>query len=70
MIRLNNIEQFQIHCLESYKDMKKITGKKALTDFLTYGVFDYLNAGFEVLHTQSLDYVINGIQDFIDRRRK
>ena len=69
MIKLNKIQQFQLFCLENYKSFKEITGKAALLEFNCFGVFDYLSNGYEVLHTQSRNYIIAEIIDFIDERK-
>ncbi|MBP1676983.1 MAG: hypothetical protein H6Q20_1542 [Bacteroidetes bacterium] len=69
MISLNKVQQFQIACLEGYKIFKKKSGKKALNDFQTYGVFEFIETGYEVLHTQSIDYVVAEIDDFIKHRK-
>ena len=69
MIKLNEIEQFQLFCLENYKSAKEIAGKTAFLEFNRFGVFDYLSNGYEVLHTQSRNYIIAEIIDFIDKRK-
>lgn len=38
-------------CLESYKVYKSLTGKQTAELFRRYGVFDYLNEFYDVLHT-------------------
>jgi hypothetical protein len=38
---------------------------EALTSFRKTGVFQYLIDGYEVLHTQSRDYIVADIDDFI-----
>ena len=68
MIKLNKIQQFQLFCLENYKLTKGISGKIALNDFKQYHVFNYLSMGYDVLHTQSKNYIFEEINDFIRRR--
>lgn len=63
------INKFIIFCLESYKNFRQISGLQALSDFNKYDLFSYLTNGFEVLHTQSKDYITADIQDFIIRRK-
>ena len=69
MIKLNKVQQFELFCLENYKMAKGITGKMALNDFKQYQVFNYLSAGYDVLHTQGKNYIVAEINDFIERRR-
>ena len=42
---------FAVLCLESYKVYKSLTGKQTAELFRRYGVFDYLNEFYDVLHT-------------------
>ncbi|MDD4971818.1 MAG: DUF3791 domain-containing protein [Paludibacter sp.] len=69
MIKLSNIQQFEVFCLENYKISKGINGKAALNDFKNYHVFDFLTAGYDVLHTQGKNYIVAEINDFIERRK-
>ncbi|GHT02167.1 hypothetical protein AGMMS49525_05210 [Bacteroidia bacterium] len=64
-----NINKFIIFCLENYKSALNLSGVQALSDFKDYDVFTYLSNGYEVLHTQGKDYIINDIKDFIAHRK-
>ena len=66
MNKLNKIEEFQLFCLENYRVEKSLSGKQALDEFKRYGVFDFLELGYEVLHTQSLSYINSEIEQFIN----
>jgi len=68
MIKLSKIEQFQLFCLENYKNHYNISGKIALDIFEKKGVFNFLEMGFDVLHTQGIIYVVDEIIDFIKNR--
>ena len=48
---------FSIFCLESYKVYKSLTGKQTAELFHRYGVFDYLNEFYDVLHTTGYQYI-------------
>ena len=56
---------FSIFILEAYKRRLKLTGLKALSLFKKYNVFSFLEEGYDVLHTQSIDYVVYEIQELI-----
>ncbi len=56
---------FSIFILEAYKRRLKLTGPKALSLFKKYNVFSFLEEGYDVLHTQSIDYVVSEIQELI-----
>ena len=68
MNKLNKIEQFQLFCLEMYRSHNDISGVKALNDFKTYKVLEYLAEGYDVLHTQGENYLFEDINDFVNRR--
>ncbi|MDR2064238.1 MAG: DUF3791 domain-containing protein [Prevotellaceae bacterium] len=61
---------FFAFCLEKYKSFADISAKETLFIFQKYGVFDYLNDGFEMLHTQGENYIVNDIDEFIKVRQK
>ena len=61
----NKTHKFIIFCLEYYKHFRKITAMQALILFRQTGVFQYLAEGYDVLHTQSKDYIVADIDDFI-----
>jgi hypothetical protein len=65
----NVISRFIIFCLEHYKFTKQISGSQALAEFKEFGVIQYLTIGYDVLHTQGKNYLINNIQEFIDNHK-
>lgn len=66
--KLTPVQSFQLFCLESYRSAKGLSGIKALNDFKQARVFDLLASGFEVLHTQSKNYLLAEISEYINRR--
>lgn len=68
MNTLTHQQQFIIFVLENYKNKMKIDGVKAFDDFNKSNVFIYLQEGYEVLHTQSMDYVISEVENLIKTR--
>ncbi len=65
--KLKPVQAFQLFCLENYRSAKGISGTKAFNVFREAGVFSFLASGFEVLHTQSKNYLISEITEFINR---
>ncbi|GHT08846.1 hypothetical protein FACS189426_05490 [Bacteroidia bacterium] len=57
-------------CLEKYKDFVPLSAEETLFVFRKYGVFDYLRKGFDVLHTQGENYILNEIDLFIKVRQQ
>ena len=48
---------FSVFCIENYKTYKALTGKQTAELFHRYGVFDYLNEFYVVLHTTGYQYI-------------
>jgi hypothetical protein len=67
--KLDQIQQFQLFCLESYRNSKGITGMDALHDFMHTGVFGFLSSGYEVLHSMGKKYLTSLITDYIKHRK-
>jgi len=54
---------FTIFCIENYKAHRSLTGKQVWDLFSKYGVFDYLNEFYDVLHSTShqlMNHYIHG----------
>lgn len=64
-----DIAYFLSFCIEQYKNEKRMTGTEAM-DFLNrYGVLEYLAEHFEILHTQSRQWILADIDEFIKIRK-
>lgn len=59
------INDFVIFCLEYYKQKNNLTGKEVYNIFEKYDVFEYLSEGYDVLHTQGKDWLMNDIEEFL-----
>lgn len=57
-------------CIEEYGAAKGMRGEQVLDLFSQYGVTDYLSKCYEPLHTQSRQWLIDEIDEFIDIRKK
>ena len=62
------INDFIIFCMEMYKAKKGLNGKEVYEIFENYKVFDYLQEGYDVLHTQGDGWIINDIDEFLKIR--
>ena len=67
--RNQDIAYFLSFCIEQYKNAKGIDGTDAMEIFLKYGVLDYLNEHFEILHTQNRQWILEDIDEFIELRK-
>ena len=68
--RNQDISYFLSFCIEQYKNAKGIDGAAVMKVFFDYGVLDYLSENFDVLHTQSYQWIIEDIDEFIDIRKR
>ena len=65
-----DIAYFISFCIEQYKNAKGLTGEQAMRTLDEYGVLEYLEEHFDVLHTQSHQWIMGDIDEFIDIRKK
>lgn len=67
--RILDIAYFISFCVEQYKTEKRLTGAEALSLLSSYGVLKYLNEHYEILHTQSRQWIMADIDEFIQLRK-
>lgn len=65
-----DIAYFLSFCIEQYKKEKGISGAEAARLLQGYGVLEYLKEHFEVLHTQSKQWLLEDIDEFIKLRKE
>ncbi|MCD8207136.1 MAG: DUF3791 domain-containing protein [Bacteroidales bacterium] len=56
--------------IEQYKNAKGISGEETVLLFEKYGVLEYLHDFYDVLHTQSHEWLLADIDEFISIRQK
>lgn len=61
--------KFKTYCLESYKQAHKMNGRQTVELFREYGVFNYINAFFDILHSTGQRYIVEDIDLFIKARQ-
>ena len=66
----NNVSYFVAFCIEQYKHAHNISGRDAMRTLNSYGVLDYLVEHFEILHTQSKQWILEDIEEFIRIRKE
>lgn len=59
---------FAVFCIENYKIHKALSGKQTVELFQRYGVFDYLNEFYDILHTTGYQYINNDIDIYLKSR--
>ena len=65
-----DIAYFISFCIEQYKNEKHLTGGEAMRQLDEYKVLDYLGEHYEVLHTQSRQWLLEDIDEFIKLRKE
>ncbi len=68
--RSNEISLFLAFCIEQYKQRHHLTGEQSMRVLDQYGVLEYLEAGYEPLHTQSAQWIMEDIDEFINKRKQ
>ena len=64
-----DIAYFVAFCIEQYKHTHNISGREAMRLLDNYGVLDYLAENYEILHTQSRQWILEDIDEFINIRK-
>ena len=62
--------EFYIYCLENYAISKQISGMRAWVIFKESSADEYVIDNYDLRHTQGLEYVLDDIQRFINRRKR
>lgn len=64
-----DIAYFLSFCVEQYKTAKGLTGYEAMSILSKYGVLEYLEEHYEPLHSQSRQWIMEDIDEFINIRK-
>ena len=62
--------EFYTYCLENYAIRKQISGMRAWVIFKESSADEYVIDNYDLLHTQGLEYVLDDVQRFINRRKR
>lgn len=68
--KLKDITYFISFCIEQYMNESDMSEEEVIALFSKYSVFDYLKDYFEVLHTQSRQWIVADIVEFINSRKQ
>ena len=68
--RTDDISLFLAFCIEQYKQRHQLTGEQSMQLLNQYGVLEYLEECYEPLHTQSAQWIMEDIDEFINRRKQ
>lgn len=65
-----DIAYFVAFCIEQYKVYSHTDGADVAELFDRYGVIAYLHDNFDVLHTQSSQWLMQEIDEYVKRKKK
>ena len=68
--RDTDIAYFLSFCIEQYKKHMGASGNDVMSLFEQYGVDRYLTDNFEILHTQSKQWLMEEIDEYIKRAKE
>ena len=67
--RKQDIAYFLSFCIEQYMNEKRLNRDETLALMTECRVLDYLTEHFEILHTQSRQWIIEDIDEYIKERK-
>lgn len=70
MVMSKDVFEFYSYCVENYAIRNRMSGMHAWMIFKESGADVYVTKNYDLLHTQGLEYVLDDIQRFINRRKK
>lgn len=64
-----DIAYFLSFCIEQYKEKNHLSGNEAARILNQHGVLEYLEEHFEPLHSQSRQWLMEEIEDYINKKK-
>lgn len=68
--KVKDISYFISFCIEQYMKEKALDEAEVINAFSEFGVLEYLNDYYDVLHTQSRQWLMADIDEFINQRKE
>jgi hypothetical protein len=71
MVELNNEEriiEFLSFCIENFKVKHSMSGKDVAILFKQSGTLEFVKNGYEMLHTQGKEYILEEVEIFLKNR--
>ncbi len=66
---MNDMMLFKVFCIEQYKKQHHLCGRETVQLFFQYGVLEYLQSFYDVLHTAGAAYLIEEIDLYLKSRQ-
>ena len=68
-MREDTIPLFLSFCIEQYKKAEGVTGEEAMDILMQSGALNYLERNYEVIHTQSHQWILEEITEFVKNHK-
>lgn len=68
MSKRARVAEFVSFCIEMFAKAKRLSGDKVVVLFKSCGAIDYLDSGYDVLHTQGSQWLVSDIEEFLRLR--
>lgn len=68
MSKRARVAEFVSFCIEMFAKAKQLSGDKVVVLFKSCGAIDYLDSGYDVLHTQGSQWLVSDIEEFLRLR--
>ena len=65
MSERSKVAEFVSFCIEMFAKAKKLSGDKVAAVFQAFGAIDYLDSGYDVLHTQGESWLVSDLDEFL-----
>lgn len=65
--REDDIAYFVAFCIEAYKNAHSMSGAEAARLLADHGILSYLSENYDVLHTQSIPWLLAEIDELISQ---
>ena len=62
------LAEFLSSVIEEYKVRHHMSGTNAANLLNQYGALDFLENGYDLLHTQSLPYIVEEVEAYLQKR--
>ena len=59
--------EFALYCVEMYAQKHAVSGADVMKRFTAYGVLDFIDKHYEVLHTQGCEYILSEIDRYLGK---
>ena len=62
------VAEFISFCIEMFAKAKRLSGERVAAIFASCGAIDYLDSGYDLLHTQGEGWLVADLDEFLKMR--